>query len=138
MAAIRPGGAEDLEAVAAIQARSPEAARWDVADYLGQGFLVAEDANQVVGFLVWRALAADEGEILNLAVVPEFRRKGVARELLEGVFRTFKGDLFLEVRESNTVAQSFYKTFGFQEVSRRKRYYDLPPETAIVMKFHSC
>src|SRR4051812_37289932 len=100
MAAIRPGGAEDLETVAAIQAASPGAAKWDVADYLAQGFLVAEHANQVVGFLIWRAVAADEGEILNLAVVPEFRRRGVARQLLEGIFRTFKGDLFLEVRES--------------------------------------
>ncbi|MEO8369222.1 MAG: ribosomal protein S18-alanine N-acetyltransferase [Candidatus Solibacter sp.] len=138
MAAIRLGGAEDLKAIAAIQASSAGAATWDVGDYLGQGFLVAEDANQVVGFVIWRAVAADEGEILNLAVAPEFRRRGVARELLEFVFRTFKGDLFLEVRESNAAARYFYKSLCFQEISYRKRYYDLPPETAIVMKFHSC
>ena len=138
MPAIRPGGAEDLGVVAAIQASSPEAAKWDVADYLQQSFLVAEESNQVVGFLIWRAVAAGEGEILNLAVVPEFRRKGVARELLKGVFRTFKGDLFLEVRESNAGAQSFYESLGFQQVSKRQGYYDLPTETAIVMKFHSC
>jgi len=138
MAAIRPGGVEDLEAVAAIQASSPGAAKWDVADYQRHGFLVAEDGNQVVGFLIWRAVAADEGEILNLAVVPEFRRKGVARELLEGAFQTIKGDFFLEVRESNTGAQEFYKYLGFQEVSRRVGYYASPLETAIVMKFHSC
>ena len=138
MAAIRRGGAEDLEAVAGIQASSPGAARWDPADYLAQDFLVAEEDSRVVGFLVWRTVAEGEGEILNLAVVPEGRRKGVARGLLEGVFRAFKGDLFLEVRESNEGAQTFYKSLGFQEVSRRKEYYDLPPETGIVMKFHSC
>ena len=138
MAAIRPGGAEDLETVAAIQASSPGSATWDVADYLGQSFLVAEVSNQVVGFLIWRAVAAGEGEILNLAVVPESRRKGVARELLKGVFRTFKGDLFLEVRESNKAARAFYESLGFQQVSARRGYYDLPTETAIVMKFHSC
>jgi len=138
MAAIRLGGAEDLEAVAAIQASSPGAARWAVTDYLEHRFLVAEDANQVVGFLVWRAVAADEAEILNLAVVPEFRRRGLARGLLEGALRTLKGDFFLEVRASNQAALDFYKSLGFQEVRQRKGYYAAPPETAIVMKFHSC
>jgi len=70
--------------------------------------------------------------------VPEFRRRGVARGLLEGALRTLKGDFFLEVRASNNTAQEFYKSLGFQEVSQRKGYYASPPETAIVMKFHSC
>jgi ribosomal-protein-alanine N-acetyltransferase len=52
--------------------------------------------------------------------------------------RAFHGDVFLEVRESNVVAQEFYKSLGFKALSRRLGYYDLPPETAIVMKFHSC
>ena len=138
MTAIRRGGAEDLEAVAAIQEASAGAARWKAADYLEQDFLVALEGNRVVGFLVTRTVAADEREILNLAVVPEFRGKGVARGLVGDALRGFRGSVFLEVRESNAVAIEFYKSLGFKELSRRAGYYDSPPETAIVMKFHSC
>jgi [ribosomal protein S18]-alanine N-acetyltransferase len=138
MTAIRRGGVEDLEAVAAIQRASPGAAGWNVADYLKEDIRVAIVGDRIVGFLVARTVAADEREILNLAVAPEFRRKGVARGLVADALGAFRGSVFLEVRESNGVAQEFYKSLGFKELSRRKGYYDCPPETAIVMKFHSC
>ena len=138
MTAIRRGGAGDLDAVAVIQEASPGAARWKVADYLEQDFRVAIEGNRVVGFLVARTLAADEQEILNLAVAPDSRRKGVARALLASAFEGFLGAVFLEVRESNEVAQQFYKSLGFKELSKRAGYYGSPPESAIVMKFHSC
>ena len=138
MTAIRRGGADDLDAVAAIQRASPGAARWNAADYLDREFLVALEGDRVVGFLVARTLVAGEREILNLAVAPDFRRKGVARALLDGALQGFRGSVFLEVRESNRVAQEFYKSLGFKELSKRTGYYDSPPETAIVMKFHSC
>jgi ribosomal-protein-alanine N-acetyltransferase len=138
MTAIRRGGADDLDAVAAIQQASPGAARWNFADYLNREFLVALEGDRVVGFLVARTVAADEREILNLAVAPDCRRKGVARALLDCALQSFRGSVFLEVRESNRVAQEFYKSLGFKEFSRRKGYYESPPETAIVMKFHSC
>jgi len=138
MAVIRRGGARDLDEVAAIQRRSPEAAAWNVADYLSYEFLVAMAGEQIVGFLVWRLVAPDEGEILNLAVVPEWRRKGVARELVNCALTGFRGDVFLEVRESNLKAQRFYHLLGFQQLSRREEYYEEPLEAAIVLKFHSC
>jgi ribosomal-protein-alanine N-acetyltransferase len=138
MTAIRSGGADDLDAVAAIQQASPGAAGWKVADYLEQEFLVALEGNRIVGFLVARTLVAGEREILNLAVAPDFRRKGVARALLDTLLEGFCGEVFLEVRESNGVAQKFYKSLGFKGLNKRKAYYDNPPETAIVMKFHSC
>jgi ribosomal-protein-alanine N-acetyltransferase len=138
MTAIRRGGAEDLDAVKVIQQASPGAARWKVADYLEQDFLVAVEGNRVVGFLVTRTVAAGEREILNLAVAPDFRRKGVARALCERALQAFQGAVFLEVRESNRIAQEFYKSLGFKELSKRKEYYESPPETGIVMKFHSC
>ncbi len=138
MTAIRRGGAADLAAVDAIQQASPGAARWNVGDYLDQSFLVAVDGNRIVGFLVTRTLAADEREVINLAVAPDLRRKGVARALLDNAFRGFRGSVFLEVRESNGIARELYKSLGFQELSKRAGYYDSPPETAIVMKFHSC
>ena len=124
--------------MAAIQQASPGAAGWMVADYLEQEFLVALQGNRIVGFLVTRTLVAGEREILNLAVAPDFRRKGVARALLDRALEAFCGEVFLEVRESNGVAKKFYKSLGFKELSKRKGYYDNPPETAIVMKFHSC
>ena len=138
MTAIRRGGADDLTAVAAIQEASPEAAHWHVADYLEQDLLVAAEEDRVVGFLVSRDVAQDEREILNLAVGPEFRRKGVAKALLQQCLDGFSGVVILEVRESNNSALSFYKRFGFQELSRRQKYYEYPEESAIVMKFHSC
>jgi ribosomal-protein-alanine N-acetyltransferase len=138
MTVIRRGEADDLDSVAAIQQASPGAANWNVRDYLEQDFRVAVDGNRVVGFLVARTLTADEREILNLAVAPDSRRKGVARALLACVLEAFRGSVFLEVRESNGIAQAFYKSLGFKELSLRKGYYNSPPEAGIVMKFHSC
>jgi [ribosomal protein S18]-alanine N-acetyltransferase len=138
MPVIRPGGPEDLDAVEAIQYCSPEAARWDPPDYLAYDFRVATIGGKVAGFLVVRRVAPDECEILNLAVAPEHRRKGVARALVEAAIQDRRDTFFLEVRESNTAAQAFYKSMGFQGVSRRREYYQSPLESAIVMKFHSC
>jgi ribosomal-protein-alanine N-acetyltransferase len=138
MSAIRSGGAEDLAAIAAIQAASAEAAQWKSADYLAYRLLVATGATGVMGFVVARPVADGEFEVLNLAVAPEFRRQGVARELLAALFHQYIGEFYLEVRESNQAAQMCYKSLGFQVVSRRADYYASPNEAAIVMKFHSC
>src|SRR5262245_30085237 len=126
MIAIRRAGAGDLHAVAAIQEVSSGAARWNVAEYLEQDFLVAIAENRVVGFLVVRTVADGEREILNLAVAPDFRRKGVARTLFQQGMENFFGDVFLEVRESNEAAIELYKSLGFKDVSRRVGYYDAP------------
>jgi ribosomal-protein-alanine N-acetyltransferase len=138
MTAIRRGGPQDLAAVAAIQSRSPEAAHWSPEDYLAQDFRVTTVDGYVAGFLVIRFVAADEGEILNLAIAPEFRRMGLASRLLSDALKQFRGSMFLEVRESNRKAQQFYEAIGFKRVGMRYQYYESPPESAIVMKFHSC
>jgi ribosomal-protein-alanine N-acetyltransferase len=138
MPAIRRGGADDLAAIAVIQAASPEAAQWKPSDYLGHHLLVAGGESGVVGFVAARRVADQEFEILNLAVSPEFRRHGVARALLAALFQDHHGTFFLEVRESNQAAQMCYKSLGFQSVTRRSGYYEGPSEPAIVMKFHSC
>lgn len=79
----------------------------------------------------------DEGYITNVAVCPEYRRQGIAGELL-GVFRRFaEGNnlafLTLEVRESNAPARALYSKYGYAEVGVRKNYYDHPKENAILM-----
>jgi ribosomal-protein-alanine N-acetyltransferase len=135
---VRAATADDLPAIAAIQQASPEAAQWNPPEYLGYDTVVAVCDGAVAGFLVSRALAEDEREILNLAVAPAFRRRGVARGLLSGLIRTWRGAVFLEVRESNRAAQSLYKSLGFQQVAIRREYYASPPESGIVLEFHSC
>lgn len=79
----------------------------------------------------------DEGYITNVAVRPDYRRQGIAGELL-GVFRRFaEGNklafLTLEVRESNAAARALYAKYGYKEVGVRKNYYDRPKENAILM-----
>jgi [ribosomal protein S18]-alanine N-acetyltransferase len=102
-------------------------------------FLIAEtdDGKSVAGYLV--ALdAADEGEILNLAVAPSGRRRGVGRALVEHVLGSFdeRGirQVYLEVRESNAAARALYAAHGFAEMGRRKGYYRRPPEDAIILR----
>ncbi len=121
-----------------IQAASPGAAQWKPADYLDYDFHVAVLETRVAGFLVTRTLVPGESEILNLAVAPEWRRQGVARTLLQTWLGSVQGAVFLEVRASNETARKFYRSVGFEEFIVRPQYYASPPETGIVMKFHSC
>ena len=102
-------------------------------------FLVAEGngADAIAGYVV--ALdAADEGEILNLAVAPADRRNGLGRALVEEVLEALaeRGvrQVYLEVRESNAPARALYAAHGFREVGRRKQYYRRPVEDAIVLR----
>ena len=100
-------------------------------------FLVADSADTVVGYVV-AIDAADEGEILNLAVAAAGRRHGVGRALVEAVVDalTSRGarHIYLEVRESNAPARALYASHGFREVARRKQYYRRPVEDAIVLR----
>jgi ribosomal-protein-alanine acetyltransferase len=132
---LRPARDDDRAAIAAIQDASPEAASWDPRCY---DVTVAELDGQVAGFLVTRRVAPDELEVLNLAVAPSMRRKGVARALARGVLERLEGAAFLEVRESNVVARQFYESIGFIVIGRRLDYYSDPREPAIVMKLRSC
>ncbi len=133
---IRPATSGDLEAIGAIQRRAPEAAQWPAPECLKYDCTLAVMDGRVVGFLVSRA-AADEREVLNLAVDPGYRRRGVARALLGAAINRSPGRWFLEVRESNRTAREVYRSLGFIEVSRRPEYYENPREHAIVLKFFS-
>ncbi|MBS1855217.1 MAG: GNAT family N-acetyltransferase [Acidobacteria bacterium] len=134
----RRGCPADLSAVEEIQRQAPQAAHWDPRDYLSHELWVAADGGAIAGFLVLRRLAPDECELLNLAVAPASRRKRIASGLFRAAVTNFRGNVFLEVRASNQEALTFYKYLGFQEFSIRRDYYSSPPESAIVMKFHSC
>ena len=135
---VRAATERDLPAIQDIQRRSPEAAQWRVADYLNYECLIAGDGAAIAGFLVYRSVAGDEREILNLAVDPRYRRRGIARMLLEADCNRNPADYFLEVRASNEAARTFYSVMGFTEEGVRSRYYENPPESGIVMKRRSC
>lgn len=81
---------------------------------------------------------AGTGEVLNLAVAPEFRRRGIGGALLRaglGALRHRKvGEVFLEVRESNHSAQALYLAHGFRPVGQRSAYYRNPKEDALVLR----
>ena len=101
-------------------------------------FLVAvePETEKAVGY-AGLLVVADEGYITNVAVDPSCRRQGVAAQLLQ-VFDNFaKGNhlafLTLEVRPSNTAAIALYESFGFTERGRRRNYYDLPKEDALIL-----
>ena len=101
-------------------------------------FLVAvePETEKAVGY-AGLLVVADEGYITNVAVDPSCRRQGVAAQLLQ-VFDNFaRGNqlafLTLEVRPSNAAAIALYEGFGFREVGRRRNYYDLPKEDALIL-----
>lgn len=99
--------------------------------------LVAETGRGIVGYLIGRDVAAT-GEVLNLAVAPEYRRRGIGGALLEAGLKAFRrrqvDEVFLEVRESNHSAQALYIARGFRPVGQRSAYYRNPREDAVVLR----
>jgi len=88
---------------------------------------------QPTGFTFWR-MAPGEAELLLIAVLPEYRGRGIGRTLLDRLVedcRTAGAErIFLEVRANNP-AQSVYLRHGFQPIGRRKDYYRLADGTRI-------
>ena len=100
-------------------------------------FLVAlDDEGKVVGYAGVQVIL-DEGYITNVAVRPEYRRRGVAAQLLEVFIAFAEGNklafLTLEVRASNQAAIVLYGRHGFRSAGRRRNYYEHPKEDAIIM-----
>lgn len=89
--------------------------------------LIISHGGEPAGFGLFRR-AADEAEIITLAMRPEFRRRGLARALLGEIERRLETEgaraLFLEVACSNDAARALYSRGGFREAGRRKDYYD--------------
>lgn len=120
---------------------SPEAARWPAQAFendLPKGTFakIAVRGETIMGFLVAR-FAADEFEILNLAVARRFRRLGIASKLLNAALQAARQAgctrCHLEVRASNLAAQGLYLKHRFQLCGRRPGYYREPVEDAILL-----
>src|SRR5215475_14956849 len=132
----------DLPKVLLLAKSCPEAAQWTPSEFELQmgdvsGWVIG-DSQILFGFLAFRMIAAaEEMELLNLAVGPNWRRKGCASVLLNAALsechsRGIKA-VFLEVRESNLRAIGFYKKHGFEQSGRRPNYYRNPDEAALTM-----
>jgi ribosomal-protein-alanine N-acetyltransferase len=134
---VRPGTESDFPAVTGIQQRSPEAAQWPLGDYACFPLLVALIDATVAGFCSWRPTAPGEAELLNIAVDPGFRRRGVASALLEALNAQAQGSIFLEVAEPNTAAIALYRRHGWRQVGFRPGYYSQGTINGIVMKKRS-
>jgi [ribosomal protein S18]-alanine N-acetyltransferase len=102
----------------------------------GQGESNQNLGETLAGFIVSR-LIAEELHINNVAVRPEFRRRGIAAQLLAAVLSEGRSHgarlAFLEVRAGNTAAQGLYRRAGFELTGRRRGYYDHPSEDALLM-----
>ena len=143
VATIRAFGEAHAATAAEILRGSPEAAQWtewgfrELLGWRGMLALVSEEDGKVNSFIIGRQ-AAEEAEILNLAVIPAKRRRGEGGALLEAALDEFRARhvsrVFLEVRESNESAMAFYARHGFSKSGRRLGYYHDPEEAAIVME----
>ena len=99
-------------------------------------YIVLEQEDQIIGYCgAW--LIIDEAHITNIAILPEFRGQKLGEALLNKMIERSREKgierMTLEVRKSNTVAQSLYKKLGFQNGAVRKNYYSDNQEDAIVM-----
>jgi ribosomal-protein-alanine N-acetyltransferase len=98
---------------------------------------VAVEDGTVLGY-VGSQTVLDEADVMNVAVSPNARRRGVAKALmialLDALRETGVKSLTLEVRASNDPAIALYDTLGFTQVGRRPRYYRHPVEDALILR----
>ena len=134
---VRPAAERDFPAILRIQQHCPETAQWPLGDYSGFPLLIATVDGATAGFCSWRQSAPDEAEILNLAVEPTWRRRGVGSALLNAVEEQARGTIFLEVAEPNTPAIALYRKLGWAQAGLRRGYYDHGTVNAVVMKKRS-
>lgn len=100
-------------------------------------WLVALENEHVIGYIGSQTVL-DEADMMNVAVSPDSRQKGVGQELVTSLVERLKANavrcLTLEVRASNEPAKSLYQKLGFQQVGRRPNYYRNPREDALILR----
>lgn len=99
-------------------------------------WLIAEEDGAVCGY-VGSQTVLDETDMMNIAVHPDCRRKGIAAALITELVSRLKARgsrvLRLEVRESNFSAIALYEALGFTQLGLRKNYYRNPKENALIL-----
>lgn len=143
---IRPMTSADVPSVAALE-------KLCFSDPWSASSIASELDNPLSLWLVWEedgAAAAylgvqrvpPQADVMNVAVSPALRRRGIARALFAELERRLPeiDELFLEVRASNSGAIALYRTLGFEQVGRRPNYYLDPREDALILRkelFHA-
>ncbi len=129
----------DLDAIERIAAALPHAPHWKPEVYVAaidaepRRIALVAEAENVVGFVI-ASLVPPQSEIETIAVDAGFQRRGIARRLFAALVAELEklgvSEVQLEVRESNRIAQDFYRSVGFTENGFRPRYYAEPEENA--------
>ena len=100
-------------------------------------WLVALDGDALAGYVGSQSVMG-ESDMMNIAVAPDYRRKGIAAALIDALICQLKARgnhcLTLEVRASNAPAIALYEKLGFAQVGRRPNYYRSPKEDALILR----
>ena len=139
---VRDAQAGDVQSIAELE-KLCFSLPWNEKQILSQypddmhDFLVCVTADGHLAGYVGMMHVLDEGYIANVAVSPEYRRRGVADMLISGLLSRAEAHelsfVTLEVRQSNAPARALYAKHGFTDVGVRKKYYESPTEDAILM-----
>lgn len=109
-------------------------------DSLSFAYVVRDVDGKIIGYVFMKALL-DELHLLNIAVDPQWRRKGLGKVLIERVLNTVEEKrmerVILEVRVSNQPALDLYRKFGFKRVCIRRNYYCRPTENALLLQYNA-
>ena len=137
---IRPMTPADVPAVAALE-------KLCFSDPWSERSIASELENPLSLWLVWEEdgtaaaylgvqCVPPQADVMNVAVSPALRRRGIARALFAEMQRRLPeiDELFLEVRASNSGAIALYRTLGFAQVGRRPNYYLDPREDALILR----
>jgi ribosomal-protein-alanine acetyltransferase len=142
---IRPATIDDLDAIMALERASFPSDAWSAAMMREElssrhgAYYVDEQERRVVGYAGLRAPAgARDADVQTIAVATEVRGTGRGRALLGTLLREASdrriGEVFLDVRADNPVAQQLYASEGFTQIARRPRYYQPDDVDAVVMR----
>lgn len=118
---------------------SEKSFRDEAKNSIAEYFTAVSEDGKVVGYGgVWHV--SGEGQITNIAVLPSFRRRGIAARILEELIKACEDEerMVLEVRQSNGAAIALYEKYGFKRVGTRKNFYRSPTEDAIIMIRGEC
>ncbi len=139
---LRPATLHDLDGIMAIEQIS-FSAPWprtafaeEIEGRSWSRVIVAEENDRVVGFIVYWIITT-ELHLLNLAIDPQWRRRGIASSLVEHLVergrKERRTEILLEVRITNRSARDLYHRFGFRKLAVRPGYYTDNGEDALVM-----